>query len=261
MLKKIVKTIVLGILLISAPIFIQADVNINDLGSKVFKLKDVGLWSGYEFGRPGKVATYLEEFFYYVAADWTVTETDAAATEALATAAPTLGGVLLITNVNADDNVVGLQKVGHSFDPQAGTNIWCEVGFQGSEATQSDWLVGLVVTDTTPLANTDGIYFRKDDGDTNIDFETNSGSTASTETAIATFAADTYVVVGFKVTGLTLVEYYVNGVKQGEFNTNITSVPLRVTLHFQDGDTAGAVGAQTASVDYVVCAQSRAYEL
>ena len=107
------------------------------------------------------------------------------------------------------------------------------------------------------MANTDGIYFRKDDGDTQIDFETNASSVASTETNIGAFAAATYITAGFKVTGTTLVEYYLNGVLQGSFNTNIPAVPLRPTIHVQDGDTAGAVGAITMSVDYVACSQTR----
>lgn len=257
---KRIKYLILALILGFTPIILQADTENQSFGSKSFKITNTGgMWDGYVFGKPGTVATYFEDFFYYVAADWTVTEVDGAATQALATSAPTLGGVLLITNTNADNDAVSMQKVGHSFDPQAGTIIWCEAAFQASEATQSDWLFGLVVTDTTPLANTDGFYFRKDDGDTNVDFETNASSAASTETGIFTFAADTYAVYGFKVTGTSLVEYYVNGVKQGEFNTNITSSPVRVTFHFQDGDTGGAVGAQTASIDYLMCAQSRAY--
>jgi len=219
--------------------------------------KTPGMWQDYEFGTPGKYAEYVEDFFTYTTGDWTVSEIDGAATEALATAAPTVGGVLLITNTNADNDAVSMQKVGHSFVPTANSKIFCEFRFQISEVTQSDYLFGLVVTDTTPLANTDGVYFRKDDGDTNLDFETNASSTASTEAGIRTAVADTYLKVGFKISGTTLVEYYVNDKKEGEFTTNIPTAPLRLTLHTQDGDTGGAVGAETTSVDYAICAQER----
>ena len=214
------------------------------------------MWDGYRFGRPLLFNEWIEDFNNYTAGDWTVTDVGAN-TQALATAAPTVGGVLLITLANADNNTTSMQKVGHSFVPTVGTNIWFEARLQMSEVTQSDFLVGLVVTDTTPLANTDGIYFRKDDGDTQIDFETNASSVASTETNIGTFAAATYVRVGFKITGTTLVEYYVNDVLQGSFNTNIPAVPLRPTIHAQDGDTGGAVGAITMSVDYMAVSQTR----
>ena len=216
------------------------------------------MWEGYEFGRPLINNEWIEDFNYFQATDWTITESDAAATEALATAAPTVGGVLLITNTNADDNAVSMQKVGHSFIPTVGTNIWFECRLQASEATQCDWLVGLVITDTTPLAHADGIVFRKDDGDTQIDFETTNGSASSSETSIGTFAATTYVTVGFKITGTTSVEYFVNGVSQGTLTTRIPTAPLRPTIHFQDGDTAAALAALTMSVDYIMCSQTRA---
>ena len=229
----------------------------QSIDAKWLKIEQSGvedMWEGYEYGVPGKYVEYIEDFFYYVAADWTVTETNAGATQALAVAAPTVGGVLLITNTAVENDAVSMQKVGHSFTPTAGTNIWFEAVFQNSSATQCDWLVGLVATDTTPLSNANGIYFRKDDGDLLIDFETNASSVVSTETGVGTDADATYVRVGFKVTGTSLVEYYVNGIKQGEFNTNIPTVPLRVTVHFQDGDGAGA---KTMSVDYLACVQSR----
>ncbi len=233
--------------------------NLDAESIKITRTDQVGMWQGFEFGIPSKFSTYFDDFMQYVAGDWTVTETDAAATEALAAAAPCANGVLLITNANADNNLVSLQRVGHAFVPTAGKNIYFEIRFQSNEATQVDLLAGLVITDTDPVTSiTDGIVFRKDDGDTNIDFATTLGSATSTETAIGTLAADTYVKLGFKVTGISLVEYYVNDVKQGELSTNIPSaIPLRVTFSTQDGDTAAAVGAETASIDYVFVAQTR----
>ena len=225
------------------------------IDAKWFKVDQQGvddMLEGYEFGVPGKYFEYIEDFFYYTAADWTISDTGVN-TRALATAAPTVGGVLLITLAGADNDLSSIQKVGHSFVPTAGTNIWFECIFQTSDATQSDWLVGLVLTDATPLTTTQGIYFRKDDGDAQIDFETNATSTLSTENNIATDVSATYVRVGFKVTGTSLVEYYVNGIKQGEFSANIPTVPLRVTIHMQNGEAV----AKTMSLDYIACIQSR----
>ena len=225
--------------------------------SKWSKVSQSGdMWDGYEFGVPGKYAEYREDFLYYRAADWTVTDVGAN-TRALATTAPTVGGVLLITLANADDNLTSMQKVGHSFVPTPGSTIWYEVCFQALEATQCDWLFGLVISDTSPLANAEGVYFRKDDGDTNIDCESNISTSASTLTGVATFAADTYERLGFKITGTSKVEFYRNGVKVGEVTSRIPTAPLRPTLYFQDGDTAAALGALTCSVDSIVCIQSR----
>lgn len=229
------------------------------IDSPVIRIKrtdQTDVWDNYEFGKPSNFSCYFDDFHQYVAADWTITDTGVN-TRALATSAPCVGGVLLTTLANADDNASSMQRVGHAFVPTPGSIIYFEARYQISEATESDFLIGLVATDTTPLANANGIYFRKDDGDTNLDFETNASSTASTETGIATVAANTYLKIAYRVTGTSLVEYYVNDVKQGEFNTNIPTVPLRVTIHTQDGDTGATVGAITSSIDYVFVAQKR----
>lgn len=215
------------------------------------------MWDGFEFGTPGKYVTYFDDFHTFTAADWTVTNAGGS-TQALATAAPCVGGVLLTTLGNADNTNVSMQKLGHSFVPTEGTKIYFEARLQTSEATQMDWLVGLVITDTDPMTSyTEGISFRKDDGDTSIDFNTTIGSASSEETAIGTFAANTYVKVGFLITGTSQVDYWVNDVLQGTKTTHLPTAPLRVTAHFQDGDTGAALGALTASWDYVFVAQER----
>jgi len=67
-----------------------------------------------ELGQPAATIfhTYFEDFDYYTAGDWTVTETDAGATQALTDGD---GGLLLITNTAADNDLVSLQKKGESF--------------------------------------------------------------------------------------------------------------------------------------------------
>jgi len=208
------------------------------------------MWEGYEFGRPTSMYRSFEDFDRYAAGDWTITETNASATEALTNE---INGVLLITNTAADDDRVTMQKVGESYLPAANKTIFFEARFKISEATQSDFLIGLVITDTTPLANSNGIYFRKDDGDTNLDFETNASSVASTDAGIHTVVADTYIKVGFKVTGTGLVEYYVNESKKGQFLVNIPITEITPTIHLQNGDG----NARTASIDYIFVAQTR----
>lgn len=215
------------------------------------------MWDGFQFGRPGLYQMYFDDFHQYVAGDWTVTAAGGG-TAALATSAPCVGGVLRLTTANADDDLVSLQRVGHAFVPTAGSTIYFETRIQTSEATQQDWVFGLGITDTTPLAIGDCILFQKDDGDTQIDFKTISSSGATSQDSnIATHAAATYVKLGFKVIGTSQVDYWVNDVKKGSFATNIPTVPLRVTMAIQDGDTGAALGALTGSVDYVMVAQTR----
>lgn len=231
--------------------------NLDGLRLKVKPTTLTSMWDGFEFGTPGKYITYFDDFTEYVAGDWTVTDVGAN-TRALASAAPCVGGVLLTTLANADNNYSSMQKVGHFVVPTEGTKIYFEAKFQTSEATSMDWLIGLVVTDTDPMTSyTEGISFRKDDGDTNIDFNTTIASVSSEETSLGTFAAATYVTVGCLITGTSQVDYWLNGVNVGTITTNLPTAPLRVTAHFQDGDTGAALGALTSSWDYVFVAQER----
>ena len=83
---------------------------------------------------PTKFHTYMEDFDYYTAGDWTVTETQAGATQALADGD---GGLLLLTNSAADDDLNALQKKGESFRFAAGKKLWFEARFKVSDAPSS----------------------------------------------------------------------------------------------------------------------------
>ena len=198
-----------------------------------------------------KAHVYFNDFDEYTAADWVVTEVGVA-TQALTDAD---GGVLLVTNAAADDDSSFSQKVGESFLFQAGKKLWFEARLKVSDATQSDWVAGLQITDTTPLAVTDGVYFRKDDGDANIDFVVVKDSTATTATAIATNANDTYVRLSFYYNGVDEVVYFVDGVRQGSSVT--TNLPDDEVLTLSFGIQNGEAVAKTMSVDYILAAKER----
>ena len=70
---------------------------------------------------PTQLHTYFNDFDSYISGNWTVTETQAGATQALANAD---GGVLLLTNSAADDDLNALQKVGESFKFEAGKKLF-----------------------------------------------------------------------------------------------------------------------------------------
>jgi hypothetical protein len=206
---------------------------------------------------PTRMHTYFNDFDEYHAGNWTVTETQAGATQALTNVD---GGVLLLTNSAADDDLNALQKVGESFKFEAGKKLFFKARFAVSDATQSDFVIGLQITDTTPLAVTDGVYFRKDDGDANLDFVVIKDSTASTATAITTVVAATYITVGFYYNGVDEVVYAastnsLNPTVLGKLA--ITNLPddeeLTVSFAIQNGEAV----AKTMSVDYILVAKER----
>jgi len=192
-----------------------------------------------------------DHFHTYVAGDWTVTETQAGATEALTDG---IGGQLLVTNTNADNDTVNMQKVGEIYQLTGSNQLWYEARFQANEATQIDLIFGIAETGTALVASPvdDGVWFIKDDGDANIDFEIRkSGTSTKVDTGID-LVADTWVRVGFYFDG-SRCHYFVNGVELGALGgTNLPDdVTLRSSMAIQDGDTAGTIGAMTLTVDYV----------
>lgn len=207
-----------------------------------------------ELGQPAgpRYHTYFEDFDYYTSGDWTVTETDAAATQALTDGD---GGQLLITNGNTDDDLVALQKVGESFLFESGKRLFFESRFKVSDATATDVVMGLQITDTTPLDVTDGVFFIKGNGDTSVDLLVEKNNTATTTSGIADMADDTFTTLSFYYNGSDEIVYAVNGVVGGA--SAVTNLPddenLTVSFALQNGASA----VKTMTVDYVFVAKER----
>lgn len=211
---------------------------------------------------PMKVFEYSNDFDNYVAGDWTVTAVGAS------TAAMTDGafGRLLLTTAAAENDGVQLQKVGEAFLPVAGKKMWFKTKFQVSAATESDFLFGIAVTDTTAIAAsgdgvTDGIFFQKDDGSTSVTLycqkDTTTGQTSAA--SVATIVAATDIELAFEFDGVSNIKYWVDGVHKG--NLSVTTTPsaflpdteCRVTMAF----LTGAAAAITCSIDYIFAAIER----
>jgi hypothetical protein len=201
---------------------------------------------------PTKFHTYYEDFDYYVAANWTVTETQAGATQALTDGD---GGLLLITNTAADDDLVALQKVGESYRFASGKELFFEARLKVSDATQSDVVIGLQITDATPLDVSDGVFFIKADGSTSVSLLVEKNGTATTTSSVATMANDTFISLGFYYDGASSIQYFVNGVVKGTSVT--TNLPddedMTVSIALQNGEAV----AKTMTVDYVFVAKER----
>ena len=193
---------------------------------------------------------YHNDFFTYNSGDWTITTTEAgtgSATEAVTSSA---GGALLLTNAAGDNDLDFLQLKGESFKLSSSKKAFFEARFKVSDATQSDVVMGLQITDTTPLAVSDGVYFMKDDGDTNLDFHIEKDGTDTTTAAVTTLADDTFVTVGFFIDPNTSqVSYFIGEAEPvGVVNTNLPDdEELTVSFGIQNGEAA----AKTMTIDYV----------
>ena len=197
---------------------------------------------------------YFEDFFKYTAGDWTITTTEAgagSATEALG-AGP--HGQLVITNDAADNDADFFQSTTEFAKFVVGKKLQFGARFKVSDATDSDVVFGLQITDTTPLAVTDGIYFRKDDGDTLLDCVVIKDSTASTLTGIlgtsTVLADDTWIDVEFYYDGASDdIDFYVNGLRVGSLP--ITNAPDDEELAVSFGIQNGEAVAKVMTIDYI----------
>lgn len=217
----------------------------------------------YQFGMPDptKWHTYFNDFDHYTAADWTVTRVGVTPTEALT---DINGGALLLTLSAADNDSDQLQKVGESFLLAAGKKAFFKARFKVSDATQSDFLIGLAVLDTTLLGAvdgagvTDGVFFSKDDGDANLDIQVQKDATTGQKRAagIHTVVSDTFLTVAWYYDGVSEVKYFVNDVHKGSLSATSAYLPdteLTVSFAIQNGEAV----AKTMTVDYVFAAIER----
>ena len=215
-----------------------------------------GNTASYPMPDPTKWVTYFNDFNEYVAGDWTITTTEAgsgAATEALASTSA--GGLLLITNDDADNDLDFFNLKTEAFKFVAGKKTFFKSRFKVSDATQSDFVMGLQITDTTILAVSDGVYFLKDDGDASLDFHVEKDGSDTTASAISTVSDATMLVAGFYYDGKSAIEYYVDDVKLGTSVT--TNLPDDEELAVSFGIQNGAAAAKTMAVDYIFVSQER----
>ena len=222
-------------------------------------------WPLGQYGLPNPMAwhTYFEDFDTYVAGDWTITRVGTTPTEALTDVD---GGALLLTLSAADNDSDYLQKKGESFLPTSGKKLIFAARFKVSDATQSDLVMGLQVTDTTPMAAagdgvTDGIFFQKDDGDANIDFYVQKDATTGqlTTTAATTIATDTFVELAFYFDGARYVTVFKDKapVSVVDLTTTLTTYLPDTELTISFGVQNGEAVAKTMTIDYIFAAQER----
>lgn len=202
---------------------------------------------------------WVEDFDFYLATNYVITEAGSG-TRAIAQAKD---GILVITNAAADDDHNYIQvrdvasgQVAEHWKFTAGKRLFFEARFKVSDATQSDWVMGLQITDTSPLATSDGIWFQKDDGDKHIDFHVAKGSTQTDVTAMADCADDTYMKLSFYYDGQSsFINCYKDGVLIG--NAAITNAPtteeIVVSFAIQNGEAV----AKLMSLDYIRVVQER----
>jgi len=203
---------------------------------------------------PSKFHSFFDDFDLFLATDWTITKTGTGTT-ALTSGD---GGLLLLTNTAAAPDAIWMQLVASSFLMAANKKAFFKCRFKVSDATQSVIQMGLVITDTTPLDATDGIYFQKDDGDAQIDvFVRKNATTGSiSATNVGTLVSDTYITLAWYYDGVDSVKFYINDALAETLDGTSTYLPdavLAVSLGIQNGEAV----AKNMTVDYIFAAKER----
>lgn len=155
------------------------------------------------------------------------------------------GGVLEIdSNSTTTAQGANVQQIKSIWVPAAGKHIWAEFEFKIVDTyDKAEIFVGLSELDTTLIAaaanssaNHIGWQCVTDDG---VLLFTSEKAGTGTTSACATIAEATYIKLGFKCTGVTSVQQYVNGVATGTAHAtaNIPIVALYPSFVCQSGGT------------------------
>lgn len=231
----------------------------SNLAQGITNVPEQTTMGGLVFPDPTRCHTWMDDFDGYVAAEWTITETGSG-TRAVGNID---GGVLVITNGATDNNCNNLQWSGatnaatvETWKWEASKSMWFKARLKISDATESDLVIGLQITDTDPYDVSDGLFFIKPDGSTTLTFRAEKNDTASTVTT-ATLSNDTYFTCGFfwnaEIGALTV--YYNDGAVGTLTSTSNFPDDEELTISFgiQNGTDAAAV----LSLDYICVSKDR----
>lgn len=194
--------------------------------------------------------------------EWLKTVVEAGAGDSTAVVSDAFGGVLLITTAGNEDDGVMVQwqgnnatsDVAETFKFTAGKELFFAGRFQMSDVTQSDFIMGLAVADTTPLDAADGVFFIKPDASAVLSLTSVATGPLTATDTLATLVAATWYEFGFHYNGVDAINAYQGGNSDGTWNfvgsVGISALPateLAITFGFQNGEAA----AKTCSIDWI----------
>lgn len=220
-------------------------------------------WGWFRFFRPPYANRLEDHFNFFDTGHWTITTVEAGQGDATEVITDHVNGVLLITNDAADDDYDEISSPGESFKLLDNYPLYAEIRFKVSDATQSDVVFGLVAGTNYFGGVDDGVYFRKDDGDANIDFCVEDGGTVVAADTGADLANLTWIRLGFHWDGAGTIRWFVITDATyivDEMGTVTTGFPQDQEMRFTFGIRNGEAVAKVMYVDYVMCVQMLAFE-
>lgn len=188
--------------------------------------------------------------------EWTITRVEAGAGESTITRIDGIGGYARITTDANENDGINAQLIGEAFELTSDQFLYFGAfGILLSDATQSDFFLGLAITDTDILGGvTDRIGFEKLDGATDLKAMLEKDSTETLSASLATLVDATAFDIEFFWDGPNnRVEFFVNGASASV--PAVTNLPndeaLRLSWHF----LAGAAAVKTMDIDRLTVIQ------
>lgn len=211
---------------------------------------------------PTRYHVWFDDFDNYDASHWVVTEVDTDGDGSVAVATSSTDGGVLNVPCEADElDSTFLQWAGEessgvkeTFKFESGKKLWFKARFKVSDATDTAVVAGLQITDTDPVAVTDGVFFYKADTSTTMNLIVEKDST-ETSTTTGTIADATWYKIGFYYDGVDAIKVYFDDEHVGTSAT--TNLPDNEELTISFGVHNGAEGAESIDVDYVFVAKER----
>ncbi len=215
---------------------------------------DVGdIFNGLHEPDPSLFIRDFDDYVNYLVTDWSTGGVGAGTTAVQAGR----GGLLRLTTTAADNDNRWIQRNNPTFQIVAGKRLFFQARIaQVSEATQSDLAVGLqiAVAANNFLTPVDGLFFRKDDGDTTLHLVNRAASVETVVDLLTNFAAATAYRLQFFFDGIDSVWAAVNGTVLNKMTpAALPSVLFGPTIGLQDGDAV----ARNMDIDQILVLQER----
>lgn len=210
----------------------------------------------YEFGMldPTVWQVFWDDFIHEpFSTEWTITATSAGAGTSAISTPDAAGGLARITTAANENDGLFAQTIGEIFLLQDGKKAFLKTRISVGDAAQSDWIVGLHSTDTTPQDATMRWLFESVDGSAAVYFNNDDNTTDTDSATISTMVDDTFVTLAAYWDGIDTVRCYENNVLIDSFTCDVPGAEMAVGFGYLNG----AAGAETTDIDYIFVANER----
>ena len=203
---------------------------------------------------PTKYHVWFDDFDDHIAAQWTLTATSGGAGTSAVSIPDADGGLMRITTAADENDGLFAEWDSETFVVESGKQMWIKARLRVGDAEQSDLIVGLHSTDTTPLDATHRFAFISEDGSASVFFNVDDNTTDADSSSVATLADDTWITLAAYYDGKGNISLYADDVKITTMTSvDVPSGELAVGLGYLNG----AAGAETTDFDYLLVVKER----